>query len=58
MLRGVVVQGLIWESHEALLWPACSSCKGVYHKTRDVLGEERSGEGQNCMTSDMKGQGV
>ena len=35
MIKGVVVQGLVWESCEIILWPPCSSSKGVYHMTSD-----------------------
>ena len=55
MLKGVVVQGLVWESCEAIL---CSSSKGAYRTTNNTLGEERSGEGLNHITSDVRGQGM
>lgn len=48
------MQGLVWES---ILCHPCSSSKWIYI-TSDMSGEERLGEGLNCMTSHMKGQGV
>lgn len=38
-LKGVVVQGFVWDLKEANLWPLCSSPKGGYHMTKDMLGE-------------------
>ena len=58
MLKGVVMKGLGWEMYEALLWHSVSSSKGVYYMISDMSGEERSGEGLNCIASDMKCQGV
>ena len=44
MLKGVVMQGFVWKSYEALFWPTCSSSKRVYPMPSDMPGEERSGE--------------
>ena len=57
MLKGVVMQGPAWESHEATLQPPCSFSKAVYHMTSDMPGEGKSRKGLNHMTDNMKGQG-
>lgn len=36
------MQGLVWEFYESILWPLCSSSKGVYCMACDLLGEEKS----------------
>ena len=36
MLKGVVVQGLVWEAYEAILQPPDFSSKEVYHMTSDA----------------------
>lgn len=53
MLKGVAVQGLIWEFYKAVLGPPCSSSKAVYHLTSDIQGEQRSGESLNRMIITM-----
>lgn len=50
MPEGVVVQGPVWESCEAILWSPCSSSQGI-----DMPGEESSEEGLNHMARDMNG---
>ena len=51
----LVVLGLVWDSYEDIPWPPFFSYKGVYNMTSNMPSEERSGEGLNHMTSDMKG---
>ena len=58
MLKGVVIQGFVWESYESVLQPPWPSSNRVYHVTSAMPGEERSGEGPNRMTSNIKVQRV
>ena len=52
------MQGHTWESYEAILWPPFSASERIYHRTRNTpVVEERSGEGLNPMTSNMKARG-
>ena len=44
MLEEVVVQGLMWESYEAVLWPPCPSPNRAYHMTNEMSGEKTAGE--------------
>lgn len=53
MIKGVVVQGPSWELHEAILQPLF-----FLHMTSDMLGGQRSGEGPDPMTSNMKAKGL
>lgn len=54
----MVMQGLVWESYKAIFLPSCSSSKEIYHMTRDMPGDERSGEDLDQMTYNMKGQEI
>ena len=58
MLKGIVMQVLVWVSYETIFQPLCSSSKGVYHMTSDMPKEERSGVALNYMISHMKRQVV
>ena len=53
MLKGVVVQGLVW----AFLQTSCSSPKGVCHMGRQHARGGEIREDPNCLSSNMKGQG-
>ena len=46
LLKGVVMQELIWESYEAIRWPPCSSSKGVYCGTSNAPREEAQGRAE------------
>lgn len=50
--------GLGWEVSKAFLWPPCFSSKGLCCVTSDMQGQERLGKGLNCMTNNMKDQGL
>lgn len=54
MLKGMVAQEFGWESYEAILSVTYSSCKRIYPMTSNMLGEEKSGEVLDYMTSNLK----
>ena len=55
MCKGVVLQSSSWELPEDTLQPNVPPPRGFTEGLVDVTGEERSGEGRSCMTSNMKG---
>ena len=54
MLKGM--QGLVWESSEAFLWPPSFPSKGVCYMTSDVA-KEKAEEGLTCMEGSPWGRG-
>lgn len=60
MLKEVIMQGLIWTGGHMRLFSSHLDppLRGVFPTmTSDMLVGERSGEGLNHLTRDMKGQG-